>query len=95
MVGKLLRSLRQYKKETVLTLVFIIGEVIMEVIIPFITSDMVNNIKNGANMGDILKTGGLMVVAAVSPLACGALAGNYAAKASAGFAGNLRVRSVR
>ncbi|MCH4153686.1 MAG: ABC transporter ATP-binding protein/permease [Saccharofermentans sp.] len=90
MVGKLLRSLRQYKKETVLTLVFIIGEVIMEVIIPFITSDMVNNIKNGANMGDILKTGGLMVVAAVFSLACGALAGNYAAKASAGFAGNLR-----
>ena len=90
MLFKLLKSLRQYKKETFLTLICIIGEVILEVLIPFITADMVNNIKAGADLSNIAKTGGLMVLAAILSLACGALAGSYAAKASAGFAGNLR-----
>lgn len=90
MIFKLLRSLRQYKKETFLTLLFIIGEVVLEVLIPKITADMVNNINAGADLSNIARTGGAMVAAAVLSLACGALAGNFAAKASAGFAGNLR-----
>ena len=90
MIFKLLKSLRQYWKETVLTLLFIIGEVVLEVLIPYITADMVNNIKAGADLSNIAKTGGAMVVAAILSLACGALAGSFAAKASAGFAGNLR-----
>ena len=90
MIVKILKSLRQYKKETFLTLLCIIGEVILEVLIPYITADMVNNIKAGADLSNIARTGGAMVLAAILSLACGALAGNFAAKASAGFAGNLR-----
>ncbi len=90
MIGKILRSLRKYKFETFLTLVFIIGEVILEVLIPYITSDMVNGIKNSVPLNDTLKTGGIMALAAVISLGCGALAGSFSAKAAAGFAGNLR-----
>lgn len=90
MFRKILNSLRQYKKETILTLIFIIGEVILEVIIPFITADMVNNISAGAEMSSIVKTGCLMAGAALLSLACGVLAGKFSATASAGFAGNLR-----
>ncbi len=90
LIRKLLRSLRQYKKESVFSLIFIIGEVILEVVIPFITADMVNNIKAGAQMDSILKNGALMAGAAILSLICGALAGSFSAKASAGFAGNLR-----
>ena len=90
MIPKLLKSLRQYKKDTILALVFIVGEVILEVLIPFITSPMVNNIEAGAEMNGILKSGAFIALAAVVSLACGALAGNFSARASAGFAGNLR-----
>ena len=82
--------MRQYKKDTILALVFIIGEVILEVLIPAITAPMVNAIKAGAEMNEILKSGGLIAIAAVVSLACGALAGSFSARASAGFAGNLR-----
>ena len=51
---------------------------------------MVNAIKAGAEMNEILKSGGLIAIAAVVSLACGALAGSFSARASAGFAGNLR-----
>ena len=77
-------------KPTILSLIFIIGEVILEVVIPFITADMVNKIQAGAQMDTILKMGGIITVSAIMSLACGALAGNFSAKASAGFAGNLR-----
>ena len=90
MIPKLLKSLRQYKKDTILALVFIIGEVILEVLIPAITAPMVNAIKAGAEMNEILKSGGLIAIAAIVSLACGALAGGFSARASAGFAGNLR-----
>ena len=90
MIPKLLQSLRQYKKDTVLALVFIVGEVILEVLIPFITSPMVNSIEKGADMNEILKSGFFIALAAVISLACGGLAGKFSAQASAGFAGNLR-----
>ena len=87
---KLLKSLRQYKKQSALSLIFIIGEVILEVVIPFITAQMVNNFRDGVQMEMIMQTGGLMAIAAVLSLVCGALAGKFSAQASAGFAGNLR-----
>ena len=90
MIPKLLRSLRQYKKDTILALVFIVGEVILEVLIPFITSPMVNSIVAGAQMNDILRSGFFIALAAIVSLACGGLAGKFSAQASAGFAGNLR-----
>ena len=90
MIPKLLKSLRQYKKDTILALVFIVGEVILEVLIPFITSPMVNSIEAGAQMNDILRSGFFIALAAIISLACGGLAGKFSAQASAGFAGNLR-----
>ena len=90
MIRKLMKSIRQYKKQSILSLIFIIGEVILEVVIPFITADMVNNFSEDPQMGSILRTGGLMAGAAILSLLCGALAGSFSAKASAGFAGNLR-----
>ena len=90
MIRKLLKSVRQYTKHSILSLVFIIGEVVLEVVIPFITADMVNQIQAGIDMETILKMGGIITVCAIMSLVCGALAGNFSAKASAGFAGNLR-----
>ena len=85
-----MQSIRQYKKASILSLLFIIGEVILEVVIPFITADMVNKIQAGAQMDTILRMGGIITVSAIMSLVCGALAGSFSAKASAGFAGNLR-----
>ena len=90
MIRKLLKSVRQYAKHSILSLVFIIGEVVLEVVIPFITADMVNKIQAGIDMETILKMGGIITLCAIMSLVCGALAGSFSAKASAGFAGNLR-----
>lgn len=54
MIRKLLKSVRQYAKHSILSLVFIIGEVVLEVVIPFITADMVNKIQAGIDMETIL-----------------------------------------
>jgi len=89
-VKTILKSVRENKKPTILTLIFIIGEVFLEVLIPFITSNMVNEIKGGVDISRLLPMGIAMILAAVLSLACGALAGTYASKASAGLARNLR-----
>ena len=89
-VRTILRSLRENKKPTVLTLIFILGEVFLEVLIPFITADLVNRIKGGVDLGYLVKVGLTMVVAALVSLLCGVFAGTFCAKASAGLAKNLR-----
>lgn len=90
MYRRLTQCVREYKKPTILTLIFIIGEAIIETFIPFITADMVNKIKGGVDMGVIIRTGILLTVMACLSLACGGIAGYTCAKASAGFAKNLR-----
>ncbi len=90
MIKHLAKSVREYKLAVILTLVFIVGEAIIETAIPFITANLVNGIKNGIEMSDILKTGGILAIMAVLSLACGGIAGVTCAKASAGFAKNLR-----
>ncbi len=90
MFRKLLGSVREYKKPTVLTFLFILLEAVIECLIPFITADLVNRIQAGAEMPEILKIGALLIVMAMLSLACGWTAGITAAKASAGFAKNLR-----
>ena len=90
MFKKLLKCVREYKLPSILTLVFIIGEVIIEAIIPFVTANLVNSIKNGVEMQSVIKTGIVLVVLACVSLAFGGLAGFTCAKASAGFAKNLR-----
>lgn len=90
MIKKLASCVREYKLPTILTLIFIVGEVFLEVLIPFNTADLVNAIKAGVPMSAVVKTGGLLVLMAMLSLGCGGAAGYFAAKASAGFAKNLR-----
>ncbi len=90
MYSRLLKCVKEYKLPTILTLIFIVGEVIIEVFIPFITSDIINQIKAGVDVGTVGKTGLLLIIMACVSLACGGIAGFTCSKASAGFAKNLR-----
>ena len=90
MIKTLAKSIREYKLPSILTLIFIIGEVIIEVIIPFITANLVNNIKAGAPISTVIKTGLILILMAIISLCCGGLAAITGAKASSGFAKNLR-----
>lgn len=90
MIKKLLSSVREYKTPTFLTFLFIIGEVIIECLIPFITADLVNQMKGDMELKSLLLTGLLLLVMALVSLTCGGIAGYTSAKAAAGFAKNLR-----
>ena len=85
-----LKQLKQYKRDTFLTMVFTTLEVIMEVLLPFITALIIDNGLEQSDMPAILKYGVLMLVMAVVSLFSGAMAGKFAASASSGFACNLR-----
>ncbi len=90
MIRTMLGSVREFKKPTILTLLLIIGEVFIEVLIPFYTANLVNQIKAGAEMSSVVRLGLILVLMAVLSLACGGFAGFTGARASAGFARNLR-----
>ena len=90
MIKKLAKCVREYKASSILTLIFIVGEALIETLIPFITAQLINHINDGANITEILKTGLILVGMAVASLTCGGIAGFTCAKASAGFAKNLR-----
>ncbi len=90
MLRKLSRSVREYKKPAIITMLFIIAEVVIEAIIPFKTAELVNQINAGLDMNSVISTGLVLVVLAILSLTCGGLAGFTAAKASTGFAKNLR-----
>ncbi len=90
MIKTLLKSVREYKRSSILAPVFISAEVIVECIIPFITAKLVNEIQSGCEIKTIVNYGLLLVLMAVISLTCGALAGHFAAVASCGFAKNLR-----
>ena len=90
MIKRLAQCVREFKRPTILTLIFIVGEAVIETMIPFITANLVNQIKAGAGVPAILQQGGILLLMAVLSLACGGLAGFTCAKASSGFARNLR-----
>ena len=94
MIKTLAAQIRQYKRSTLLTPLFTILEVVMEVLIPFVTATIIDKGINGNNGEGDLPTvfiyGGVMIVMAVLSLSFGVLAGKFAANASAGFACNLR-----
>ena len=90
MIKELAKSVREYKKPMVLTPIFVIGEVIMEAIIPYTIALLVNEIKNGAGVNTILHYGYILLALAMASLVFGYLAGRTCAKASCGFAKNLR-----
>ena len=90
MIKTLAKSIRENKLPSILTLVFIMGEVLIEAFIPRITAGLVNNIETGAAMSEVLKSGLLLIALALVSLGCGSIAALTCAKASAGFARNLR-----
>ena len=90
MIRKLSRFVREYKKDTLLTPVTASLEVVMEVIIPLLMATMIDDGINAGNMGVIWKMGILLVVCALVSLLFGILSGVYGARASTGFAKNLR-----
>ena len=90
MIKILAKSIREYKTPSLLAPLFVTGEVIMECIIPFVTANLVNQIKAGCSMDVILRYGLVLVIMAMLSLTFGAAAGTACAKASCGFAKNLR-----
>lgn len=87
---KLFKSVREYKKQSVLAPIFVILEVLMEVLIPYQMAKIIDNgIQNG-DLSYIIKMGVILVLMAMLALLFGAMAGNYAAIAGAGYAKNLR-----
>ncbi len=90
MFKRLAKCIRENTLPTILTLVFIVAEVILECFMPRIAADLVNQIETGANMTFVLEKGLLLVGMSMLSLLCGGIAGLTCAKASAGFAKNLR-----
>jgi len=87
---KLFSAVREYKTLTYLTLLFILGEAIIETLIPTKTADLINEVQGGSPMSDIVKVGLILTVMAICSLACGALAAFTCSKAATGFSKNLR-----
>lgn len=90
MVRKLLKSVREYKKHSILAPIFVIFEVIMEVVIPLLMANLIDFGIDDGNLEYIVKMGVVLVVFALISLIFGILSGRSAAIASAGFAKNLR-----
>lgn len=90
MIKTLAKSIREYKKQTILTPIFVALEVIMEILIPFVMAKLVDYGIYGNNMPMIYKLGLLLLLLVAFSLIFGVLAGKFAATASTGFAKNLR-----
>lgn len=90
MIKKLMKSIREYKKDSLLSPLMVTLEVIMEVIIPMLMARLIDYGIQAQNLGYVWKMGILLAVTAMISLMFGVLSGKFAAQASAGFAKNLR-----
>lgn len=90
MIKRLMRCIGEYKKPAILTPLFMVGEVAIDCLIPFMIANLINNIKSGCEISEIVKIGGILLIMALFSLLFGGLAGFTASKAAAGFAKNLR-----
>ena len=90
MIKTFIKCIREYKAPAIVTLLFMVGEVFIEVLIPFYTADLVNDIKAGAPMNEVVRVGVILVIMALISLCCGAGGGYMGSKASTGFARNVR-----
>ena len=90
MLKRLAQCVREYRIPALLTLLFIVGEAVIEALIPFTTANLVNEIKAGVDMSEVARLGGILILMAVISLACGGMAGFTSAKAASGFAKNVR-----
>ena len=94
MVKRILQEIKEYKLAALLTPVFMILEVAMEMIIPLLIADLVDKGVEVGNMEEIYRIGGQMLVCALIGLLGGILGAVYGSKASAGLAKNLRKKSL-
>ncbi len=90
MIKTLAKSVREYKRDSILTPLFMMGEVVMEVIITYLLADLIDLGVTAGNLSYTVKQGLLLVGCALVSLLFGALSGRFAAVASTGFARNLR-----
>ena len=90
MIRTLLAQLKQYRSASILAPVFTTGEVLMEVLIPFVTASIIDKGIEAGNIHQVYLYGGIMLMMTFLSLTFGVLAGRYAARASSGFACNLR-----
>lgn len=95
MIKTLLKSVREYKLPSILTPILMVGEAAMEIVIPFLTKFLLDEIEfigtdRGVNINNIILFSCLLVVAALFALLCGVIGARLASKASSGFAHNLR-----
>ena len=86
----LLKEVKEYKRASIATPIYMIFEVAMEMVIPFLMASIIDDGVNAGDMAHIYKLGAVMIVAAFLGLFAGLMGGRYGAKASAGFAKNLR-----
>nr|WP_303068848.1 ABC transporter ATP-binding protein [Catenibacterium mitsuokai] len=90
MIRVLKKSIREYKRDSILTPILVAFEALVECIIPLMVANLVNKMQNGCDLSVILKYGVILIIMACFSLLFGALAGITAANASAGFGKNLR-----
>ena len=89
-IKRLMQSIREYKKDSILAPLYVSCEVVLEVIIPFLTAALIDKGIDAGDMNYIVKTGLLLVICALISLTFGVLSGRSASIAAAGFAKNLR-----
>ena len=90
MIKTLAAQIKEYKKVSIMTPIFMILEVVFEMLIPFLMASLIDDGVEAGNMQHIYKIGAIMIVAALCGLFCGVMGGKYGARASTGFAKNLR-----
>ena len=90
MIKRILQEVKEYRKASFLAPIFRVGEVVLEISLPFLMSFIIDKGVSQGDMTEVTKYGLIMIVAAFGSLFCGAMSGKYAAYASAGFAKNLR-----
>lgn len=90
MIRTLVKSLREYKRSTILTPLFVTGETLLEALIPYVISLLINDIKAGVSLSIILSYAWKLIALSLVALLFGYLSGIYSAKASTGFSKNLR-----
>ena len=90
MIKRLASCIREFKRDALLTPLFMIGEVFCECEIPVVTASLINSIEAGCEMSIILQHGLKLLIFAIISVTCGICGGIFAANASAGFARNLR-----
>ena len=89
-VKKLMKSIGQYRLQTIMTPVFTFLEVLMEILIPYIIASIIDKGITAGNMAEVVRLGVIMLIMAFASLFFGIMAGAFAADASSGFAANLR-----